>query len=807
MFSSYLRIAVRSILRQRLYSLINIVGLAVGVTCCIAIVLYVHHELGYDKFNRHADQIYRVAFHAVLPNLTQDITLTAAPMGPALLAEFPQVAAYTRIEAWMTPVLRYGDKAFSEPRFLEVDSTFFDVFTVSFLGGNPKTALAHPNSVVLTESMARKYFGDADPLGKILNMDHKSDWIVTGVTRDWPENSHIKFDFLGSFCTDSLSKSTRWLSNNCLTYVLLKMGTDPLTFQKSMNEILVKKYVKPQLAAVGTLAAPFVSTHGAWRYSLQPLTSIHLFSHLEYEIGPNGDITYVYIFSAIAIAILLIACVNFINLATARSEGRSKEISIRKTLGSSRPQLIRQFLTESVLMSLFAVLLAFGLFELFLPSFNGIAGGDISLSLLRSPLVIPALAALGIVVGLIAGAYPAFFLSSFDPVQVLKGSTKSKKRKVMLRGSLVVFQFVVSIVLFIGTFVIFNQMKYVQAKDLGFDKEQVVVIKKANDLGSRLREFEHDLLTNAGVVSVSASSIIPGSEQNQSVYWLKESSDQTPRQLHEVYCDHNFLATYGMNLASGRFFSLERPSDSAAVVVNQQVEVAFGVGGLTDRVLSQPHPPSSQWSNSPVIGVLKDFNFQSLRQPVNPLVLRILPPGYAAPYVLVRVKPDDYSETISFIENTWKKYADNEAIDYSFLDQDIGRMYVADQRTSRIITMFSTLAIFVACLGLFGLAAFVAQQKTKEIGIRKVLGSSVTEVVILLSKEFSKWVLIANVIAWPLAYYIMNRWLQDFAYRVNLTVWVFLFSGVLALVIAILTVGSQAIRAATANPVEALRYE
>ena len=772
-------------------------------------MLYVQDELGYDNFNKHAERIYRVAFHAVLPNLKEDGTLTPAPMGPALLAEFPQVAAYTRIEGWMAPVLRYGGKAFSEPRFLEVDPTFFDVFTVHFLGGNPKTALAQPNNVVLTESMARKYFGSADPMGKILNADHKSDWIVTGVIKDWPENSHFKFDFLGSFYADSVSRNTSWLTNNCLTYFLLKSGTEPLSFQKSMNEILMKKYVKPQLAAVGTAAAPFVSTSGAWEYSIQPLTSIHLFSHLEYEIEPNGDISYIYVFSATAIAILLIACINFINLATARSERRAKEIGIRKTLGSSRSQLIRQFLTESILMGLFAVVLAIGLVELFLPLFNGIAGESISLNLLRSPLVIPALAALGIVVGVIAGTYPAYFLSSFDPIQVIRGDTMSKKRKVMLRGSLVVFQFVVSIVLFIGTFVIFSQLKYIQAKDLGFDKEQVIVIKKANDLGSRLGEFEHELLTNTSVVSVSTSSAIPGSEQNQSMFWLEGSSDRTPRELHEVYCDYNFLKTYGMALASGRFFSLEHPSDSGAVVVNQQTEAAFGVTSLTDRILSRPHPPRSHWSHFPVVGVVKDFNFQSLHQSVSPLVMRVLPPGYDVPYVfvLVRVKPGDYPATIPFIEDTWKKYADNEASDFSFLDQDVARMYMADQRTSRIITTFSILAIFIACLGLLGLAAFVTEQKTKEIGIRKVLGASVIEVVTLLSKEFSKWVLIANAIAWPLAYYVMSNWLKNFAYRIDMSFWIFAASGLLVMVLALLTVSSHAIKAATANPVESLRYE
>jgi len=807
MLKNYLRVALRNLEKYKAYSLINIVGLAVGLACCIIIVLYVQEQLSYDKFNENAERVYRPVFQTVMADRAINDAASPMPMGPALLDEFPQVAAYTRLRHWGAPVLRYADKAFSEPKFLFVDSTFFDVFTVDFLAGNPRTALAQPNSVVLTESMAGKYFGNTDPMGKMLNADHESNWIVTGVIRDWPGNSHLGFDFLGSLCTLSRSRGTLWMANECYTYFLLKKGTNHLTFQQEMNRVLMKKYIEAQLAAmIGVAAANSVSASGNWTYTLQPLTSIHLFSHLDHEFEANGNLSYIYVFSAIAIAILLIACVNFINLATARSEKRSKEVGVRKTLGSSRRQLIRQFLIESVLMSLLAVVLAVGLVELFLPLFNSIAGESISLDLFRSVIAIPALLVFGIVVGLVAGSYPAFYLSSFDPVQVLKGDARWKNSRAILRGSLVVFQFVVSIGLFIGTSVILSQLKYIQTRDLGFDKEQVIVIKRANDLGTKLEEFKLDLLANASVASVSASSAVPGSERDQSVYWIEGATNRAPCLLHEIYCDYDFLKTYGIALADGRFFSAEHPSDTGAVIVNQQSETAFGIKNPTGKSLTFPNP-TGRWTLATIVGAVKDFSFQSLHEHVSPVALWILRSGHLASFLSVRIKPGDYPATISFIENTWKKYADNEAIDYSFLDQDIEHMYVADQRTGKIVTTFAILAIFVACLGLLGLAAFVTERRTKEIGIRKALGASLPSIIAMLSKEFAKWVSIANVIAWPLAYYVMNNWLKNFAYRTDISLWIFVASGALALVVALLTVSLHTIKAATANPVESLRYE
>jgi putative ABC transport system permease protein len=808
MLKNYVQVALRNLRKNKVHSLINIVGLAVGLACCIVIVLYVQNQLGYDRFNKHADRIYRPVGHIVVSGHTLNLAMCPAPLGPAIKRDFPQVVAYTRLRNFGTPVLRYGDKVFNEPRFLDVDSTFFDVFTVHFLEGNPKTALTKPNSVVLTESMARKYFGNADPMGKILVANDKVNWMVTGVIEDWPKDSHFKFDFLGSLSTYGDSQSQFWLSNNYYTYLLLNKGTNPASFQKEMNKELMERYISPDLKqSVGVTASQFMAAGGKIEYSLEPLTSIHLYSHLDYELQPNGYISYMYVFTAIAIAILLVACVNFVNLATARSEKRSKEVCVRKALGSDRKQLIWQFLIESVLMSLLAVVLAIGLVELFLPLFNSISGELLGLDLTSSPTTIPLLLGVAVLVGTFAGSYPAFYLSSFEPVKVLKSESNGRNSRAFLRGGLVVFQFVVAIVLFIGTFVIYSELRYIQNKDLGFDKQQVIVIKRANDLGNRVTQFKHDLEANPQIVSVSSSSAVPGDQEDDWVYWLEGTSVQDSRDMRQMWCDYNFLKTYGITLAAGRFFSRDHPSDSSAVLVNQQAEAAFGVKDLVGRNLASPGRTESQRQIFPIIGVVKDFNFQSLHEAIRPLAIELLPPDYPASFVSVRVRPGDYPATISFIERTWKKYAGDEPLEYSFLDQDLAHLYIADQRTSQIATIFSVLAIFVACLGLLGLVAFVTERRTKEIGIRKVLGASIVEIVALLTSEFVKWVLIANVIAWPVAYFVMNWWLQNFAYRVNLGIWTFVLSGLLALVIALITVGSHTMKAATANPIKALRYE
>jgi putative ABC transport system permease protein len=808
MIKNYLLVALRNLRNHKAYSLINIVGLAVGIACCIAIMLFVRDELSYDTFNKFADRIYRPRLLGRVNGHDINIAMSPVAMGPAVYHDLPDVVAYARLVRSGSTVVRYEDKTFIEERFFGADSTVFDVFTFPFVAGNPKTALTQPNTVVITESIAHKYFGNENPIGKILNVGKKDDFVVTGVIKDIPQNSHLHPDFMGSLTTSPDSRNPTWLSSNYYTYLLLRKGVNPAEFQKKLDEELIK-YGSPQLKAIIGVPLEQFRAAGKYEYLLQPLTSIHLNSHLDYEIEPNSDITYVYIFSAIAMAILLIACINFVNLSTARSEKRAKEVGVRKTLGSTRTYLVGQFMSESILMSFIAVVLAVGIVELLLPLFNGIANKTLSLNLFSNPLSIPVLICFALVVGIIAGSYPAFYLSSFHPIDVLRSDTRKAGRKSFLRSGLVIFQFAISIALFVGTFIIFAQLRYVQTKDLGFDKEEAIVISRTNDISNQLQSFEDELRTNRGIVSLSNSNAIPGNQGGDNACRLEGAPESQYEDIQQMFCDFDFASTYKLGIADGRFFSKEHPSDSAAVVVNEEVVKSFNPKQIVGKTLVYPGAgPSRTDLKYEIIGVVKDFNYRSLHEPIRPLAIRLFPNrGFIGRFVTVRLAPGDHLSTISFIENVWKKYAGDEEFSWNFLDDNLQKLYTADQRTSEIAGAFSVLAIFIASLGLLGLAAFVTEQRTKEIGIRKVLGASVAEIVALLSKEFVRWVLIANVVAWPLAYYVMNNWLKNFAYRTDMSIWIFAASGVLALVIALLTVSSHAIKAATANPVESLRYE
>ncbi len=570
MFINYFKIALRNITKYKAFSFINIVGLAVGIACAVVITLYVNNELSYDQFNKNADQIYRVHLKGRINNNEINMAMSPAPMGSAIMRDFPEVLAYTRIRNFGSPVLRYKDKVFSEGRFYDVDSTFFNVFSVKFLEGNPKTALTKPDRVVITESMAKKYFGDEEAMGKILNADHSRNWIVTGVIKDFPKNSHFHFDFLGSLTTYKDSRSTYWLSNNYYTYFVLRKGTDPAEFQKKLNEDLFK-YIGPKIQKVTGISLEQLKSKGLkYGFVIQPLTSIHLHSHLDYELEPNGSISYIYIFSVIALAILLIACINFVNLSTARSEKRAKEVGIRKTLGSNKVQLVNQFIAEAVLTSTIAVMLAVVFVEIFLPVFNDISGKEMILGLFENIYTVPALIILAATVGIMAGSYPAFYLSSFQAVKVIKGESK-RSRKSMLRSGLVIFQFAVTIILFIGTFTIYNQLKYIQTKNLGFNKEQVVIINRTDDIGNQIQSFKKELLSNPDVISVSNSNAIPGDQKGDDAYRIEGTSNDRMQDLRQVWCDYGFVKTYNIRMEKGRYFSTEHPSDTTAVVVNEAV--------------------------------------------------------------------------------------------------------------------------------------------------------------------------------------------------------------------------------------------
>ena len=804
MFKNYIKVAFRNLRKNKGYSFINITGLAVGIACCIAILLYVRNELSYDKFNNNADQIYRVHLTGRVNNNALNMAVSPAILGPTLKHDLPEVLEYTRIRNFGFPVLRYKGKAFSEERFYNADSTFFKVFTVKFLEGSPQKALTQPNSVVITEVMAKKYFGNEEPMGKILNADHRRDWVVTGVVKGFPKNSHFHFDFLGSLTTNNDSRNPFWLSNNYYTYVVLQKGTNVNEFQAKLQKD-VMQYISPQIEKVtGVSLEQLRKNHDNYTFVLQPLTSIHLSSHLDYEIEPNSSISYIYIFSAIAIAILFIACINFVNLATARSEKRAKEVGIRKTLGSNKTQLVRQFIAEAVIMSMLAVFLAIILVEVFLPFFNNVSGKALSLGIFENfynSLILIFFAGL---IGIIAGSYPAFYLSSFQPVKVLKSESNSN-RKSGLRNGLVIFQFAVTIILFIGTFIIYNQLKYMQTKNLGFNKEQVIVINKTDDLGNQIHSFKEELLNNPKIIYATNSDDIPGNQKGDNAYRMENTSSDRLQDLRNMSSDYDFTKTYDIDIIKGRYFSKEHPSDSTAVVINEAVVNLFGLKDPVGKYLVAPTPKGDL--KFKIIGVTKNFNYESLHQEIRPLVIHLFNTHDFGKFISVRIKPGNYQGTISYMQNTWKKYAGNQAFDYNFLDRNLAHLYIAEQRTSKIASTFAVLAIFIACLGLLGLAAFITEQRTKEIGIRKVLGASIPSLLFMLSKEFLKWVLVANIIAWPVAYYVMNNWLKDFAYRIDINLWIFLLSGIIALVIALLTVSSHAVKAAIANPIKSLRYE
>jgi putative ABC transport system permease protein len=811
---NYLKIAIRNILRNKTYSLINVIGLAVGVACAITLYLFITDELSYDKFNNNADQIYRVYVKMLFNGKESVNAKTSAPLGAALVNNFPEVLNYTRIGFFGNHVFKYKNKEFREWKVYTADSTFFEIFTMNFLAGNSITALNQPNSMVITESAAGRYFGNENPVGKTLNEEGVGSFIITGLIKDFPKNSHFSCDFLLSMSTYQEARNQKWLSTGYSTYIKLKKGTDPVVLENKFKKI-VRDYVGPAAAALlGISLNQFLDQGNSYDFLLQPLTSIYLESKREYGIDPNtewsdvksSDIAFIYIFSAVGLAILFVAIINFMNLSTARSGKRSKEVGIRKTLGSNKLKLIMQFITESILMSAISVILALALLEVILPVFNNLSGKELKLNLFSNPYAIPSLIGFILSVGILAGSYPAFYLSSFQPVQILKPYTQGRNRKNLFRSTLVIIQFSVSISLLIGTLIIKNQLTYLQNKDLGFNKEHLILIKNAAVLGSKIETFKNELTKNHQITSLGYSSLMFSSGIPGSAYLFDKKTGANPLFFQVLDVDYGFLNTFRIELLDGRFFSKEFPSDSVAVVINQAALKEIGTDHPVGKDLNFIGNVKDQVSYK-IIGVIKDFNYESLHQQVRPLVLQLHTPRQAAYLLTLRVISNNPEDALGYIKNTWQKFAGKENINFGFMDQDLTHLYDSEEKTGIVAAIFSFLAIFIACLGLFGLAAFVTEQRTKEIGIRKALGASVSEIVIILSKQFTKWVVFANLIAWPVAYYIMNKWLENFAYRIELNLWVFVLSGLSALLIALITISFHAVKAATANPIKSLKYE
>jgi putative ABC transport system permease protein len=809
MIRNYLKIAFRNLWKNKTFSIINIVGLAVGLSCFLLITIYVIDELSFDKYNKKADRIYRVNSDILFGGNVLHLPMSSDMMGAALKKDYPQIEEYARIFTNSgNKLIKKGNEYINEWGVANVDSTFFNVFTIPALSGDTRTALNEPNTVVISESAAKKYFNTTNVFGKTIETnDNKNNlYKITAVVKDIPENSHFHFDFFFSMKNVEYQWG-QYLSHNFRTYLLLKKGTDYKAFEKNFSQY-IDKYVLPQAKQYMNISSldEFEKSGNKLQYSLIPVTKIHLYSKQSFELTASGNIQYVYIFSAVALFILLIACINFMNLTTARSANRAKEVGIRKVLGTERKNLVVQFLTESTLMVILSMLIAIIITYFTLPLFNGVAAKSMTLNILFSPFILPILIVLPFIVGLLAGSYPAFFLSAFRPIEVLKSKFKLAGN-VSLRSTLVVFQFVTSIILIIGTIVVYRQLHYIQTKNLGFNKDQVLIINDAYALDKNTDAFKNDLLQLPGVIAGTMSGYLPvsSSARNDNTFSKEAVMDVKNSFGMQMWSiDYGYLQTMGMQLTKGRNFSKEYGTDSSAMIINETTAKILGYDDPIGKKIYENRGATGLPVTYTIIGVVKNFNFETLRQPVGPLALVLGSSTWLASF---KVKPDNISSLLKNVESKWKTMAKGMPFSYRFLNDSFNEMYKDEQRVGKIALTFSILAVLIACLGLFGLATFIAEQRTKEIGIRKVLGASIQGIVRLLTKDFLKLVAVAAVIAFPVAWFVMNNWLQDFAYRINMSWWVFLAAGAMAAMIALFTISFQAIKAAIANPVKSLRTE
>lgn len=807
MAANYCKVAIRSLLKHRGYAALNLSGLAVGMASFLLIFLYVQHEWSYDRHHAEADNIYRIATKQTSLNEERFSARTPPPLTAALLEEVPEVSKATRLWKRFEPVLvSYEGDVFEEEGVIAADPSVFEVFDLTLREGDPLSVLASWDSIVITEAIALKYFGDDDPIGKVLNLYNSRDYVVQGVLAPSKKPSHISFDIMTSLPPIPAGRSTDWMGPEAFkvySYVVLEEGRDRAHFEETVRQV-VQPYVEAELEARGTQVA----------YFTQPVTDIHLHSRLETELKPNGDATYVLLFAAIAAFILLLACVNFTNLTTARSVGRAREIGVRKVLGSRRAQLIRQFLLESTMLSCLALVVALGIIALVLPHFNDLTGLSLAVQDLNTGSFLLGFIGVTLLVGVVAGAYPALYLSGFSPIRVLKGRMLPGANRSLLRNSLVVFQFTVAIVLIVGTIGVNRQLNYMLTKELGFEKEQTVVVERIYwGLGEHAQTFKEEITRHNEVVQAAYASNLPGQQASSSIarvrgdvgVRLEGRGAQENKTLQAMFADSELVPTLGLRMAAGRNFSSEVASDTLAVLLNASAVRELGLEEPLGRhlVIGGGDRPEATYS---VIGIVEDFHLHSLQQHIAPLVIH---KGRDAEWLMpIRVNTSHMEGLLAKLEATWNDLAQpGEPFTYYFLDRDYEALYQNEQRTQTLLGIFSGLAVFIGCLGLFGLAAYTAEQRTKEIGVRKVLGATVPGIILLLSKRYLLLVASAFCIAAPLAYLSLQSWLDTFAFRTTLGLVEIAWVGILAVGIAIGTVSYQAIKAALANPVKSLRYE
>lgn len=803
MIKHYITIAFRSLWRNKLHSVLNILGLATGITCFILILLFVRYELSYDRFNKYADRTYRIAVNGMLGSTEIHQTGTPPPLPEALYKEFPDVEAVTRIMKSDNFQAIYEKNVFTEDNLFIVDSSFLDIFTVQFTAGNPAFALNQPGVMVITEKMAKKYFADEDPINKSINFKKgKSEFSirVTGVMKEFPGNSHFHPDFIISFLSfKGLYDGKNWFNNPAATYLKLRPNTNYKSLEERLPGFIAKYFFQ------GGSYSEWEKRGNFWRYSLQPLTKIHLTSKLNGEFEANGNEAYIYILSLAAIFVLVIACINYMNLYTAKSFIRAKEIGVRKSFGSTRLSLVKQLLLESVLLSFIAVCLAIIIVDFLLPYYINFTGKPLEFHYLNL-LSLTILGIFILIVGIFSGSYPAILLSSFRPAVIMKQKSGNKKNSISLRSILVILQFTISICLIAGTIMVYKQLQFLRYEFLGFNKENVIVIKNVSGLGNNANTFILKLSSDPHMQHVSMTSDIFGSNF---INWGYGAEGKETFTLNTFYCDTAYVNALKLKMSDGRFFSSAYPSDSSGIVINEAAA----------KMLEWKEPLDKRMNlytiskDLHVIGVVKDFNYESKQTQIRPMAI-ILLNGIAkdneytsANFILARLNPGNPDTSIDFIKNAWTQLSNGEPFKYTFLDEEYNNLYRNEAKTQQLFLLFAILSVFIAGLGLFGLASYMALQRTKEVGVRKVNGATRGNIILLLTKNYAKWVLIAFVIACPVSWFILNRWLMNFAYHADLNWWIFLTSGAAALFIALSTVSWQAWRAATKNPVEALRYE
>jgi len=803
MLKNYFKIALRNITQQKGYVLINVLGLSIGIACSILIFLFISYELSYDNYHEKSDRIYRMYIDGKIAGDEIQGSYTAPALAPTIKRTFPEIEDACRLDNWSETVIDYEGEKFIEDYFVLADSSFFNIFSFPLINGDPKKALTQPYTAVVNETTSKKIFGDIDPIGKMIKVSSDTNYYqITGVMKDIPENSHFSCNIVASITSRGKDFETIWLMNNYDTYLLLNEGATKKQVEDKIPALL-EKNVGPALEEwTGIPFKEFLEKGNRYAYYLQDLADIHLNTDIIHDLKPNHDKKYIYIFSVVAIMILIIASINYMNLATARSANRSKEVGIRKVSGSSKTMLIKQFLTESILLALISILIALIIVLYTLPSFSNLIQIPLDFSTIHNIYLIPAVLILAVIIGLFSGSYPSFYLSAFKPTEVLYGKLRSGMKNGKIRSILVIIQFAISILLITGTIIMYKQTSYMVNKDLGFNKEQLLVIRGARKIGNQIKSFKAEIKNLPGVVASSHSTMVPGFTNNHNSYNIEGRPKDELYAFNSNWADLDFIKVYGIELVEGKLFDEETNPNSMHCIVNESAIKDFNIKDpFNTNILFE------EGKSYKIIGIVEDFHTESLHQKVSPFAFFPQTERSSWGYITVKLSPDNITETIKQIENTWNEFTNNEMMLYFFMDKNFEKMYGQEKTNSKLSVIFAVFAIIIACLGLLGLTSFTTEQRTKEIGIRKAMGSSVSSIFYLITKDILKLILIASAIAIPASIYLFKNWLNNFHYRINLTPTDFIWGVLITTTVAILSISILAIRAANTNPATALRYE